>query len=163
MPVKWFCFSKAIKSGKLCEEAGMIEIRPPDRVRRAGRPQRLARSAVARKRLCHGIKPFVQPSVSPLGCLSEGCDVTRRSLEAGQQGNPRNPADRRQQPALCIEGATSWEREQMPEIKMVGFHGPRPPHQEMIGTVTRRFATVEAMLSDETPDLVCGCSPKCRW
>ncbi len=50
-------------------------------------------------------------------------------------------------------------KDAMPEVEFVGYYDPQPTYLEMIGTDTPRYPTVEAMLSDATPDLFCVFSP----
>lgn len=48
---------------------------------------------------------------------------------------------------------------EMPEAEIVGYYDPQPSHLDMIGADIPRYPSVEAMLSDASPDLFCIFSP----
>ena len=50
-------------------------------------------------------------------------------------------------------------KQTMPEAEVVGYYDPQPMHLEMIGEDTPRYPSVEAMLSDASPDLFFVGSP----
>ncbi|MFM2351159.1 MAG: hypothetical protein RIR04_2125 [Pseudomonadota bacterium] len=50
-------------------------------------------------------------------------------------------------------------RAALPDAQIVGYYDPQPTHLAMIGLDTPRFDSIEAMLSDTSPDLYCVFSP----